>query len=195
MTKTLRAADVLAQRLYEAGCRHAFGMPGGEVLTLIDALEAAGIQFHLARHENAAGFMAEGVHHVDGAPGILVATVGPGAMNGVNVVANANQDRVPLIVLTGCVDAADAQTYTHQVLDHRKVFEPITKATFTLDAKVAGVIAERRSELPPKAVRVQSISMCRFRWLMPRLCLPPCVALWLVMSSPRGQILIRPAGG
>ena len=143
MTETLRAADVLARRLYEAGCRHAFGMPGGEVLTLIDALEAAGIQFHLARHENAAGFMAEGVHHVDGAPGILVATVGPGAMNGVNVVANAEQDRVPLIVLTGCVDAAEAERYTHQVLDHRKVFEPITKATFTLDAKAAGVIAEK----------------------------------------------------
>lgn len=143
MTETLRAADVLARRLYEAGCRHAFGMPGGEVLTLIDALEAAGIQFHLARHENAAGFMAEGVYHVDGAPGILVATVGPGAMNGVNVVANAEQDRVPLIVLTGCVDAAEAQQYTHQVLDHRKVFEPITKATFTLDAKAAGVIAEK----------------------------------------------------
>jgi acetolactate synthase-1/2/3 large subunit len=143
MTETLRAADVLAQRLFEAGCRHAFGMPGGEVLTLIDALEAAGIQFHLARHENAAGFMAEGVHHVDGAPAILVATVGPGAMNGVNVVANADQDRVPLIVLTGCVDAAEAQTYTHQVLDHRKVFEPITKATFTLDAQAAGVIAEK----------------------------------------------------
>lgn len=143
MTETLRAADVLARRLYEAGCRHAFGMPGGEVLTVIDALEKAGITFHLTRHENAAGFMAEGVHHVDGAPGIMVATVGPGAMNGVNVVANADQDRVPLIVLTGCVDAADAQTYTHQVLDHRKVFEPITKATFTLDAKAAGVIAEK----------------------------------------------------
>ena len=38
----LRAADVLARTLFEAGCRHAFGMPGGEVLTLIDALERAG---------------------------------------------------------------------------------------------------------------------------------------------------------
>ena len=64
MTQPLRAADVLARRLYEAGCRTAFGMPGGEVLTLIDALEKAGIRFILARHENAAGFMAEGVHHV-----------------------------------------------------------------------------------------------------------------------------------
>ena len=143
MTETLRAADVLARRLYEAGCRHAFGMPGGEVLTLIDALQAAGITFHLARHENAAGFMAEGVHHVNGAPGILVATVGPGAMNGVNVVANAEQDRVPLIVLTGCVDAHEAERYTHQVLDHRKVFEPITKATFTLSAEAAGTIVEK----------------------------------------------------
>lgn len=140
---TLRAADILAQRLYAAGCRHAFGMPGGEVLTLIDALEKAGITFVLAKHENAAGFMAEGVHHMDGAPAILVATVGPGAMNGVNVIANAEQDRVPLIVLTGCVDAAEAQTYTHQVLDHRAVFSPITKATFTLEANAAGVIAEK----------------------------------------------------
>ncbi len=143
MTQPLRAADVLARRLYEAGCRTAFGMPGGEVLTLIDALEKAGIRFILARHENAAGFMAEGVHHVDGAPAILVATVGPGAMNGVNVVANAEQDRVPLIVLSGCVDAAEAQSYTHQVLDHRAVFAPITKATFTLDAAVAGTMVEK----------------------------------------------------
>ncbi|MEY8839798.1 thiamine pyrophosphate-binding protein, partial [Cribrihabitans sp. XS_ASV171] len=103
-----RAADLLAQRLHEAGCRHAFGMPGGEVLTLVDALERAGIVFHLAKHENAAGFMAEAVHHRDGAPAILVATLGPGAMNGVNVVANAWQDRVPMIVLTGCVDADEA---------------------------------------------------------------------------------------
>ena len=104
----LRAADVLARTLFEAGCRHAFGMPGGEVLTLIDALERAGIRFVLCRHENAAGFMAEGVHHRDGAPAILVGTLGPGLLNGINVVANAMQDRVPLIVLSGCVDEAEA---------------------------------------------------------------------------------------
>ena len=33
-----RTADILARRLHDAGCRHAFGMPGGEVLTLLDAL-------------------------------------------------------------------------------------------------------------------------------------------------------------
>lgn len=92
---TPRAADLVARRLYAAGCRLAFGMPGGEVLTLVDALERAGIRFVLAKHENAAGFMAEGAWHRTGAPGILVATIGPGAANAANVVANAHQDRVP----------------------------------------------------------------------------------------------------
>ena len=139
----IRAADALAQRLYKAGCRHAFGMPGGEVLTIVDALEAAGITFVLAKHENAAAFMAEGVYHRTGAPGILVATVGPGALNGVNAVANAHQDRVPLIVIAGSVDADEAETYTHQVLDQQAVFRPITKATFSLNAGAAHVIADK----------------------------------------------------
>ncbi|MBF9044113.1 thiamine pyrophosphate-binding protein [Rhodobacterales bacterium HKCCE4037] len=138
-----RAADLVARRLHEAGCRHAFGMPGGEVLTLVDALEKAGIAFHLVKHENAGGFMAEAVHHVDGAPAVLVATVGPGLMNAVNVIANAEQDRVPMIVLTGCLDPDEALTYTHQVLDHRAVLDPVTKASFTLTAGEADTIADK----------------------------------------------------
>ncbi|HEU0221702.1 MAG TPA: thiamine pyrophosphate-binding protein, partial [Paracoccaceae bacterium] len=78
-------ADIIAERLARAGVRFAFGVPGGEVVHLIDALERAGIRFGLARHENAAGFMAEGTWHATGAPGVLVATVGPGVANCVNV--------------------------------------------------------------------------------------------------------------
>lgn len=140
---TIRAADAIARRLYAAGCRHAFGMPGGEVLTIVDALEAAGITFILCKHENAAGFMAEAAWHQTGAPGIMVATIGPGVLNGVNSIANALQDRVPLIVLSGCVDAAEAETYTHQVLDQQAVLRPITKASFQLSACAAHVIADK----------------------------------------------------
>jgi len=68
----VNAADIIASRLHAAGCRTAFGIPGGEVLTLIDALERAGIRFVLTKHENSAGFMAEGAWHATGAPGILV---------------------------------------------------------------------------------------------------------------------------
>ena len=138
-----RAADVLAARLYEAGCHYAFGMPGGEVLTLVDALERAGIRFVLAKHENAAGFMAEGTWHRTGAPGIMIGTVGPGILNGVNVVANAFQDQVPLIVLSGRVDAAEAERYTHQVVDQAGVLKPIVKASFVLEAAAAHVQADK----------------------------------------------------
>lgn len=139
----MRAADVVAKRLYEQGCRWAFGMPGGEVLTILDALQKAGIKFVLCRHENAAGFMAEGTYHRTGAPGILLGTVGPGALNGINVVENARQDRVPMIVLSGCVDPETAQVYTHQVLDQGQVFRAITKASFTLNAGAAHVIVDK----------------------------------------------------
>ena len=126
----MRNADLIAQKLAASGCAHAFGIPGGEVLTLIDALQQAGIAFHLTKHENVAGFMAEGAWHATNAPGILVATIGPGVANAVNVIANAGQDRVPLLVLTGCLEAADADTYTHQVFDHQAVLRPLVKGSF-----------------------------------------------------------------
>ncbi len=140
MTST---ADVIAKRLYAAGCRHAFGIPGGEVLAIMEALERTGISFFLAKHENAAGFMAEGAHHANGAPGILLATLGPGVANALNVVANAQQDRVPLIVLTGCIDPAGRLNFTHQVFDHVKVFESVTKASFTAVAGAADMMIDK----------------------------------------------------
>jgi acetolactate synthase-1/2/3 large subunit len=146
-------ADLLAAQLAAAGATHAFGIPGGEVLALVDALERADIRFLLARHENAAGFMAEGLWHATGALPVLVATLGPGVANAVNVVANAQQDRVPLIVVTGCVDQALAESYTHQVFDHQAVLRPLVKASFraapgTEDLVAAKAVAIARRGRP-----------------------------------------------
>ena len=137
------ASEIIARRLYDAGCRFAFGIPGGEVLSLIDALRAVGIRVVLSRHENCAGFMGEGAHHFDGAPAILFGTIGPGLANAANVIANAHQDQVPMIVLTGCVTPPDRHTYTHQVFDHVKLCEPISKAAFRVEKGTAAVIADK----------------------------------------------------
>jgi acetolactate synthase I/II/III large subunit len=136
-------AEIIAHHLHDAGCRTAFGIPGGEVLALVDALTQSGIQFVLTKHENSAGFMAEGAWHATGAPGILVATLGPGVANAVNVVANAHQDKVPLIFLTGRVDAAEAETYTHQVFDHQALLRPIVKASFCAAPGAVGAMIEK----------------------------------------------------
>ncbi|MEL7049613.1 MAG: thiamine pyrophosphate-binding protein, partial [Pseudomonadota bacterium] len=113
-----RVADIAAKTLYAHGVRHAFGMPGGEVVTFVDALEAAGIKFILARHETAAAFMAaaEGVNR--DAPGLVVTTIGPGLTNAVNGIADASQEHAPLIVVSGVIDRNIRQRYTHQVMDH-----------------------------------------------------------------------------
>ena len=139
----LIAADTLAQTLAANGCKRAFGIPGGEVLAIIDAFDRAGIEFILTKHENSAGFMAEGAWHADGCPPVLVATIGPGVTNAVNVVANAMQDRVPLIFVTGCVDPAEAESYTHQVFEHSDMLSPIVKASFKGTASTTGLITQK----------------------------------------------------
>ncbi len=135
---TQTGADVIGGALAQAGATHAFGIPGGEVLALMQGLDAAGLRFVLVKHENGGGFMAEGLWHMTGALPVLVATLGPGVANAVNVVANAMQDRVPLIFLTGCVDAADAETYTHQVFDHQAMLRPVVKGSFRLAPGAVG---------------------------------------------------------
>jgi acetolactate synthase I/II/III large subunit len=132
-------ANIIGEQLAKAGATHAFGIPGGEVLALMQGIDAAGLQFVLVKHENSGGFFAEGLWHMTGALPVLIATLGPGVANAVNVVANAMQDRVPLVFLTGCVDADIAKSYTHQVFDHQAVLRPIVKASFRLET---GSIAE-----------------------------------------------------
>jgi len=179
-------ADVIARKLFDAGCRHAFGIPGGEVLTIMDALVRAGITFTLAKHENAAGFMAEGVHHATSSPVILLATVGPGVSNAVNVIANAYQDRVPLVVLTGCVDDSESISYTHQVLDQQALLRPITKGTFRAVTDASDIIVDKAWPLRATDARVRFISTFQYPWRSKHTgrSNPPCAAL----QRDRGQV-------
>lgn len=152
------AAEAIAAGLARAGCRHVFGMPGGEVLVLLDALSAAGLDFTLCRHENAAGFMAEGSWHASGAPGVLLCTIGPGLANAVNSIANAFQEQVPLIVLSGCVGDALAEQFTHQVIDHGALLAPVTKARFRVAPGTGALVVEKALSValadPPGPVHI-----------------------------------------
>jgi acetolactate synthase-1/2/3 large subunit len=151
-------SQIIGRRLYEAGCRHAFGIPGGEVLAVMRGIDEAGVRFTLVKHENAGGFMAEGTFHRTGAPGVLIATLGPGVANAVNVVANAWQDRVPMLFITGCVEESEAATYTHQIFDHAQLMRPITKASLRMTADAADVVIDKALAIatddPPGPVHI-----------------------------------------
>ena len=146
-----RVADAIARALHAAGVRFAFGMPGGEVVTLIDGLRAAGIQFILARNETAAAMMAAGASEIGGAPGVLVTTLGPGLANAVNGIADAVQERCPLIVLSGVVERDVRARYTHQILDHAALLRPLVKASFEVEAAGAARVVERAVALATAA--------------------------------------------
>jgi len=152
------AAQVIAAKLHEAGCRHAFGMPGGEVLLVMQAMDEVGIEFSLCKHENNAGYLAEGTYHATGAPGILLTTIGPGLANGLNSVANAYQEQVPLIVLSGCIGRGEAESFTHQVIDQTALMAPITKAQFQVAKGSAQQVIEKALMIaradPPGPVHV-----------------------------------------
>lgn len=131
-------AGIIGTALARAGATHAFGIPGGEVMALIDGLADAGIEFLLARHETAAGFMAEGLWHATGALPLLVTTLGPGVSNAATAVAHAAQDRVPLVVLTGCLDANLAESFTHQIFDQQAFLRPLVKASVRIAPGAVG---------------------------------------------------------
>ncbi|HVC21546.1 MAG TPA: thiamine pyrophosphate-binding protein [Vicinamibacterales bacterium] len=126
-------AEVLATTLREAGVTRMFGLPGGEILDLIEAARRAGIEFVLTRHEAVASLMAEATGRLSGRPGVCVSTLGPGAVNLMLGVANAWLDRAPLIAITATL-ATTARPYgTHQDLDLNAIYRPFTKETLTLD--------------------------------------------------------------
>lgn len=142
-----RVADQFARVLHAAGIRHAFGMPGGEVITFVDALERAGIRFVLARNETAAAMMAAGTCMAGLTPGLLVTTLGPGLANAVNGIADAAQERMPLIVVSGVVEHALRGRYTHQILDQRSLLAPLVKASFEAEAASVEAVAARAVRL------------------------------------------------
>ncbi len=88
---TLRAHDVQV----------IFGMPGAHTLPLYDALyDEPSLRHILARHEQGAGFMADGYARASGLPGVVCTTTGPGVTNAITPVANAYEDSVPLLVIS-----------------------------------------------------------------------------------------------
>ncbi len=136
-------ARVIGERLHGAGIRHAFGHPGGEVVDLIEGFREAGLEFVLAKHETGAAFMAEAMASSTGRPSACLATLGPGATNLVTGVAHAYLDRAPVIALTGQLPVDRYELVTHQKLDLRALFAPITKWQARVTAANAAAVTDR----------------------------------------------------
>src|SRR5947209_14964025 len=111
-------ADLLVRRLYGHGVRHAFGYPGGQLTPIYDALSRqSDIRHYLARHEQAAAFMADGFARATGQAGVCLAVCGPGVLNAATPLATAFTDSIPVLLVSGQIvsDGAELRSgYYHE---------------------------------------------------------------------------------
>jgi acetolactate synthase I/II/III large subunit len=137
----LLGADVVLRVLEAHGVEVVFGMPGGAVLPLYDAIARGTSLTHvLVRHEQGAGHMAQGYARASGRPGVAIATSGPGATNLVTPIADARMDSTPLVCITGQVSRAVIGTMAFQECDIVSVVTPLVKRAWQVQE--VGEIAE-----------------------------------------------------
>ena len=127
----LTGATFIVRWLEQQGVRTIAGIPGGAILPLYDALSASELITHvLARHEQGAGFMAQGMARVSGRPEVCFASSGPGATNLVTAIADAMLDSIPMVAITGQVPLSMIGTDAFQEVDIYGMTVPITKHNF-----------------------------------------------------------------
>ena len=100
-TATMRAADLLVHMLGDAGVDVVFGLPGGPISPVHDALLDSTIRVVTTRHESGAMFAAAGYAHGTGKLGVVAVTSGPGVLNAMTGLASAWCDGLPLLLLVG----------------------------------------------------------------------------------------------
>ena len=145
----MTGAQIAIRLLERQGIRTIAGIPGGANLPLYDALSQSDAIHHvLARHEQGAGFIAQGMARVTGRPGVCFATSGPGATNVLTAIADARLDSIPLICITGQVPSGMIGTDAFQEVDTYGMSIPITKHNFLVRS------AAELLELIPESFRI-----------------------------------------
>ena len=121
----------ISHMLKDRGVTHVFGIPGVHNQEMYRGIEEAGITHILARHEQGAGFMADGYARATGKPGVAYVITGPGLCNIMTPIGQAYSDSVPMLVISSCLDET-AATYgqLHQMKDQRAAADTVADWSF-----------------------------------------------------------------
>ena len=143
----MNTSQVMIQYLAAAGIRHIFGYPGDPSVEFLEAARREGMSFVLGSREGTAGLMAEAYGQITGRPGVCLSTLGPGSTNLVNAVASAYLDRVPMLAISGQIERKREPCFTHQVVDHNRLFAPISKWTTAVQPNTVATIMRKALRL------------------------------------------------
>jgi len=126
----MEGSRALIRALKSEGLSVIFGLPGGAIMPVYDALLDSGIRHVLVRHEQSAAHMADGYARASGKVGVCMATSGPGATNLVTGIANAYMDSSPIVAITGQVPTSLIGRDSFQEVDIVGITTPVTKYNF-----------------------------------------------------------------
>ena len=129
MTEEIASGARLMQLLSAYGVDTVFGMPGVHTLEAYRGLDAANIRHIGVRHEQGAGFMADGYARVSGKPGVCLIISGPGVTNAATPIGQAYSDSQPMLVISSVAainDLGMGRGRLHEIRDQARVTEPIT---------------------------------------------------------------------
>jgi acetolactate synthase-1/2/3 large subunit len=128
----MKGSEAIIESLRAAGVDVVFGLPGGMVIPLYDAIFDADLKHILVRHEQGAAHMADGYARATGKTGVCIATSGPGATNLVTGIANAYMDSTPMVAITGQARSDLIGTDAFQEADITGITEPIVKHSYLI---------------------------------------------------------------
>ncbi len=131
MTKNLRTgAEVIVDIIQQQGVEYIFGISGGSVIPIFDALVDSSIKLVLTRHEQGAVHMADGYARSSGRTGVALVTSGPGATNTITGILTAHMDSIPLVVLTGQAPTWTLGMDAFQEADVFGISSPVVKHSY-----------------------------------------------------------------
>ena len=130
--KKIKGGDVLVKCLLEENVKYMFGIVGGQLLPIFDAVHRwgreKGIDTVMFRHEQAAAHAADAWARLTNTPGVCMGTVGPGALHLVPGVGAAWADNIPVVAIVPQVNIDVEDSFALQGnLDQISLFKPITK--------------------------------------------------------------------
>ncbi len=133
MTKNLRTgAEIIVDIIQQQGVEYIFGLPGGSVIPIFDALVDSSIELVLTRHEQGAVHMADGYARASGKTGVALVTSGPGATNTITGILTAHMDSIPLVVLTGQAPTWTLGDDAFQEADVFGISYPVVKHSYLI---------------------------------------------------------------
>ncbi|MCW7461754.1 biosynthetic-type acetolactate synthase large subunit [Leptospira limi] len=132
MWEKITVSQYIIQFLESKGIQLVSGVPGGTILPLYESLAESNIKHVLARHEQGAGFIAQGMARSTGEVSVVFVSSGPGVANLITAVADAHRDSVPMLVFSGQVPTHLKGTDAFQELDTERIVSSIVKKVYSI---------------------------------------------------------------